>query len=72
MLKTERNTKTMENRIKSAAAQKFGRGKARLFFEHGQWWAVIDDPIEDRDITYSVVDAEGPGTIDGFDFEEIG
>ena len=42
------------------------------FFEHGQWWIRDYPKSADKDeVTYSVVDAEGPRSIDGFDFEEI-
>lgn len=65
MLKTERNTKSMERLVKSAAAQKFGRGKARPIFEHGQWFIWVDD------CCFSVVDAiPGIGNT-GLDFEEL-
>lgn len=70
MLKTERNSRNMERQIRSAAARKFGRSKARLVFDHGQWWALVDDETGHRDRVFSVVDAEGPGTYGGFDFEE--
>lgn len=36
-------------------------------FEHGQWW-ITHPPTG---ASWSVVDAEGPGTVDGYDFEQI-
>ena len=35
-------------------------------FEHGQWWVLCENGAQ-----YSVEDAFGPGTIDGFDFEQV-
>jgi hypothetical protein len=35
-------------------------------FEHGQLWITYIDGEQ-----WSVVDAEGPGSINGFDFEQI-
>lgn len=64
-LKTEHNTKEMGKRVKAAATE-FGRGRpSDVFFEHGQWWVRWGPK------TFSVVDAEGPGSIDGFGFEEV-
>lgn len=60
------NTRAMEARIARAARQRFPRQRRTLCFEHGQWWLFVSD-----DRTFSVVDAEGPGSIDGFDFEEV-
>jgi len=64
------NTTTIDRRIRSAARKRFHyRTGIQTFFEHGQWWLVINRPNFSR--SYSVVDAEGPGSIDGFDFELI-
>lgn len=66
MLKTE-NPKTSERRILRAARAILGRRPLSAFYEHGQWW------IEDRDTgaQWSVVDAEGGRSVDGFDFEQV-
>ena len=68
MLKTETNTPTMERRIRSAFHHsRHHCGKFRTVFEHGQWW------VEDRrsGSQWSVVDAAGGDSIDGFDFELV-
>ena len=72
MLITEKNTPATEKLVRSAAAQRFGRGKGKPWFEHGQWWLIIDDYYEEgRETIFSVVDAEpGIGTT-GLDFEEV-
>ena len=70
MLKTE-NPNTSERRILSAARARLYRPRSRqpllAFFEHGQWW------VENRDTgaQWSVVDAEGGQSVDGFDFENV-
>ena len=67
MLKTE-NPKTSERRIIRAAHAILGRRRPlSAVYEHGQWW------IEDRDsgAQWSVVDAEGGRSVDGFDFEQV-
>jgi hypothetical protein len=70
-LKTEMNTLQMRTRVSRAFAESrgiIGREKAGVHavFEHGQWWITLADGAQ-----YSVVDAEGPKTIDGFDFEQV-
>ena len=68
MLKTETNTPHMMHRIKAAwrEAPKM-RGAVDVHFEHGQWWIchIVTGAA------WSVVDAEGPGTVDGFAFEQV-
>jgi len=64
-LKTETNTRAMERRIRRAFRDKYPRGRAEAHFEHGQWWMMAGGA------TWSVVDATGPGSVDGFDFERI-
>lgn len=63
------NTKAAERKVRSAAAAKFGRGKADVFFEHGSWFARVDDKRRGTEATYSAQDYR-PG-IDGtgIDFE---
>lgn len=71
MLNSEKNTSAMRQRVSVAAhrALEVGQFHKHLHgvFEHGQWW------VECRDCgrQWSVVDAEGPGTCDGFDFEVV-
>ena len=71
-LKTEQNTKVMERRVIAAARAyqpPLAKGMLCLkpFFEHGQWW--IENV--DNGAQYSVVDAEGGASVDGFDFEQV-
>ncbi len=42
-------------------------------FEHGQWWLIVtlNEGQDPDQITYSVVDAEGGDSVDGFDFEVV-
>lgn len=76
MLKCEKNTPAIEKEVLTAARKCF-KGYPiednRIFtmFEHGQWWVRFFDKQEERDRTYSVCDAEGIGTFDSFDFEEV-
>lgn len=68
MLKCETNSPQMSGRILRAAYVRFkGAGIFDAYFEHGQWW--LFDISTDR--TFSVVDAEGGDSVDGFDFEEV-
>jgi hypothetical protein len=70
MLKTEQNTPATEKKVLTAARKHFGQSKGiTAVFDHGQWWVNRDngEGIE----TYSVIDAEGPGTTNGFDFEQV-
>ena len=80
MLKTERNTRTMEARVKAAARKgidciRDGGYKLNTVFEHGHWWVIAytgdyNEFSEHEEYTFSVQDAEGPGTFNGFGFEE--
>ena len=79
-LMTEQNTREVEEAICTAFENSLhylnsGPGTSySAFFEHGHWWVRTIDPslaIEEEETTYSVVDADGPGSFDGFDFEEI-
>jgi hypothetical protein len=58
---------TQGKAVLRAARLFFHTRKVSACFEHGQWW-VWDLRNEDN---YSVVDAEGPGSINGFDFEQV-
>jgi hypothetical protein len=64
------NSPSIEKRIMSAARKKFNQRKGlSTFYEHGGW--VLYRVTDNYYSTYSVVDAEGVGAIDGFDFELI-
>lgn len=59
---TSQDTRASEKKVRSAAARYFGRGKARPFYEHGQWWVELPNGAQ-----YSAVDI-------GFDdvgFEQV-
>ena len=62
------NTPEMQERIYQAAAasDEFNGKTIDLHYEHGQWWVCCDDGSQ-----YSVVDASGGNSIDGFDFEQV-
>jgi len=61
-------SKAAQARIRKAAASRFGRGKAHLFFQDGQWFARGDLLKFENEQTYAVVD-EQPGVSDtGVDF----
>ena len=59
--------KTSVRRILRAARAVLGRRGLSAVYEHGQWW------VEHRPsgAQWSVVDAEGGGSVDGFDFEQV-
>ena len=67
MLNCEKNTRTMEKRIRSAFrhAPEY-RGRFETFFEHGQWW--ITDKRSGAQ--WSVNDASVEGR-EGFSFEMV-
>lgn len=71
-LNTETNTPTIEQRIIDAwdvsdeAAALPENEWASVAFEHGQWWITASNGAQ-----WSVVDASGPGSIDGFAFEQV-
>lgn len=70
MLLTEQNTKKVERLVIKAAAQEFGRGKGRPYFEHGQWWVIVTDSEGDEQI-YSVVDSSPSIAGTGLSFEQV-
>ena len=74
MLKCETNTPKIKEQILIAARKAFRYyniiGKINIFFEHGQWWIKFIEKYEDER-TFSVIDAEGIGIYNGFDFEEV-
>lgn len=70
MLKTEYNHPDMAARILdafNASEHTEKHGGCAVNYEHGQHW-ISCCPCG---ALWSVVDAEGRGSIDGFDFEEI-
>lgn len=75
-LKSDINSPAMEKKILTSA-KKFFNGypvegkKIHTIFEHGHWWVRWYDENSEEDRTYSVIDAEGIGTCNGFDFEEV-
>ena len=67
MLKTETNTRRMGARVKRAAVQVLRITRINADFEHGQWW-ITDTRTGAQ---WSVVDAIGGRSFDGFDFEQV-
>ena len=67
MLKTERNTPEMAARVLEAARAYFDREDLQVDFEHGQFW--VSDVTSGAQ--YSVCDAEGGDSVDGFIFEQV-
>ncbi|MBU1621883.1 MAG: hypothetical protein KJ604_20700 [Gammaproteobacteria bacterium] len=67
MLQTETNTAAMERRVLRAAHAILRCPRLQADFEHGQWW--ITDLRTGAQ--WSCVDAEGPGTVNGLDFEQV-
>lgn len=63
LLPSQRNMETVRRRVQSAAAQAFGRGRMRAFFEHEGWW------IENirSGAQYRVFDQGSPSTPFGFE-----
>lgn len=74
-LKTETDTPEMEARIRlafeawAAWPEEEAEHEFATVFEHGQWWVLV--PIGGGESTYSVNDAVGGNSADGFDFEEV-
>lgn len=71
-LKSETDTPAMERRVLRAFLdfQNYDAAHARQIsvdFEHGHWW-VTDKPTGAQ---WSVVDATGGASVDGFDFEQV-
>ncbi len=66
----------MEKKILKAAKKYFNNypvedNKITVLYEHGQYWIRLFDEHEEVIRMFSVVDAEGIGSINGFDFEEV-
>jgi hypothetical protein len=71
MLNCEKNTKTMQSRIMTVARVHFHQRKnIYSVFEHGQWY-IIRENDEGFNSHYSVNDAEGGDSTNGFCFEQI-
>ena len=71
MLKTE-NPKSSKKRIMAAARVVLGggargNGGCVVVYEHGQWWLIH----RMSGAQWSVADATGPGTSDGYGFEMV-
>lgn len=64
-LQCETNTSDMAMRVMRAGEKRFPCCVLDAVFEHGQWWLICIDR------KFSVVDAEGGNSVDGFDFEEV-
>ena len=77
MLRTEQNTPAMKRRVLKAARKKLLAEKLKIeaYFSHygtqgnGQWFIETNGYYGPTQ--YSVEDATGPGSIDGFDFEKL-
>ena len=80
-LKTEINRPSIEARVRAAflvsnhataLGIELGDEDAPVSteYEHGQWWVTAED-TEGTAHVFSVVDAVGGNSIDGFDFEEV-
>lgn len=65
-LTSDTNTRTVERRVLRAAHAALGRG-LQAVYEHGQWWVVRPR----TGAQWSVCDASGPGSVDGFCFESV-
>lgn len=63
-LQSGQNTRAMERKIRRAARELGYRGDP--VFEHGHWWLTLPDGS-----IFDVVDAEGPGSFDGFALERV-
>jgi len=72
MLRCETNTPTMEKKVLTAGRVHFRQRKnIHAVFEHGQWWIKRVSPLYYTDEIYSVIDAVGTGTTNGFGFEKV-
>ena len=70
-LKSENSSPRTGDAVMGAASKKLrgehGQANLRVFFEHGHWWATCAR----CGAQWDAVDAEGPGTVNGFDFERV-
>lgn len=69
MLKSETNTRAIERRVLRAFRAIYSARRATLqaTFEHGQWWITN----QSTGSQWSVVDATGNRSFDGFAFERV-
>lgn len=68
MLNCEKNTRTMERKVRSAFREWSRKRFFETFYEHGQWWVRLSPSYgDDQDMTYSVCDSNR-----GFCFELLG
>ena len=65
MLRSE--NRKLRNEVLLAAQEALPGRRLQVDFEHGQWW-VTD---VDKGGQWSVVDAVGGSSVDGFDFERV-
>jgi hypothetical protein len=71
MLKCETNTPAVEKKVLTAARKYFRQRKnIHAVFEHGQWYIMREGAGELTE-NYSVNDAEGIDTMNGFSFERL-
>lgn len=73
-LLSTQNTQAVERKIRSAfrGFMSVAGCEFRTVYEHGQWWVIWPSSFEDvGDLTFSVVDASGPGSTFGFSFEQV-
>lgn len=75
-LPSTQNTEKMKALVLKAARARFHkRYGIKAIFEHGHWWVQVpdaNDSVASTGIrTFDVVDAEGPGSIYGLDFEQV-
>jgi hypothetical protein len=66
---SSQNTRSAERKIRKAARSHFKRRYFETVYEHGQWWVLFD--TADEQFTYSVCDASGSRSTDGFYFEQV-
>lgn len=64
---TDNSPVTGINIIKAFRVNHAGLVNAQAVFEHGQWW-IFDSQTGAQ---WSVGPGDGPGTVDGWDFEKI-
>jgi len=70
-LKTEQNTRTIERSIRGAFRAWAHQRVFNTVFEHGQWWVIQPETKHDDGGTFSVCDATGGDSVNGFSFERV-
>lgn len=76
ILNCEINTPEMEQEVLKGAYKRFKAYDIEdktiyAIFEHGHWWIKFYDTLFEIEKLYSVNDAEGIGSFNGFSFENI-